>query len=79
MPTMATAERIQTGLSIFSIILLIGVVVSLGAPLIVRVLFGAEYAPTAPVLAVLVWYIPVFYSYQVVNDLLVTDRLASGA
>lgn len=51
--------------------LAIALVVSLGSSIIVGLLFGAEYAPTAPVLSILIWYIPIFYSYQVVNDLLV--------
>jgi O-antigen/teichoic acid export membrane protein len=51
--------------------LAIGIGVAVAAPYIVRLLYGAEYAATAPVLAVLIWYIPVFYVYQIVNDLLV--------
>jgi O-antigen/teichoic acid export membrane protein len=50
---------------------LIALAVSVFSGPLVRVLFGAEYAPTAPVLSVLIWYIPIFSSYQVVSDLLV--------
>jgi O-antigen/teichoic acid export membrane protein len=45
---------------------------------IVRILFGAEYAPTAPVFTILIWYIPIFYSYQVINDLLVAANKLWG-
>jgi O-antigen/teichoic acid export membrane protein len=63
-------------------LILAGLAIAIPAALlsseIVRILFGAEYAPTAPVFSILIWYIPIFYSYQVINDLLVAANKLWG-
>jgi O-antigen/teichoic acid export membrane protein len=51
------------------------VVITAGAGLIVRILFGNEFLPAAPMLAVLIWSeIAVFFSTIVVNVLVAENR-----
>lgn len=45
---------------------------------IVLLLYGDAFRASAPLLAILIWYIPVFYSYQVVADLLVAANKVWG-
>ncbi len=50
--------------------------ISLLSGWIVGVVFGQEFLPAADLLRIVIWYIPIFYSYQVVSDLLVAaDRV----
>ncbi|MBL0174501.1 MAG: flippase [Ignavibacteria bacterium] len=56
--------------------LLIALAVTFFAEPVIGVLLGPEYLPVAPLLRVLIWYIPIFSFYQVVSDLLVAaDRV----
>jgi O-antigen/teichoic acid export membrane protein len=48
------------------------------ADLVVRLLCGPQFLDAGPVLAVAVWYVPLFYSYQVVSDLLVASNKVWG-
>ena len=56
----------------------IALVVMFGADHLVRLLFGAPFRDAAPVLAIAIWYIPIFYLYQVVSDLLVASNKVWG-
>lgn len=49
----------------------IAIVITLTSPSIVLLAYGPAFAPVSDLLRILIWYIPIFYFYQVVGDLLV--------
>lgn len=53
--------------------LAIAAAVTFGAGIIVGILYGPQFAVSAPVLAIAIWYLPSFYFSQVVGDLLVAS------
>jgi O-antigen/teichoic acid export membrane protein len=56
----------------------IAVLVTFGASVIIRMLYGSQFLGAAPVLTIAIWYIPLFYFHQVVSDLLVASNKVWG-
>lgn len=70
-PSLAWRMVRQAQMGLAGLGLLIAGVTTVWAEPIVVLLFGAEFRDSAPLLRILIWYIPIFSSYQVVSDLLV--------